>query len=257
MRHHSPNRSRDAFDSRGSGNFRGSSEQNRRGRMSPPPPPASSSFRSLRDNHVGGIKSRLNPPLRSSIRAAGGSSTIARSRISRPTGNPRILRRNDLRTGLIAKRSAPTNRAKDYAKKIRQARIKLNERSGSKERHRSSSSSKRKSSREKSTTKKESESREHTRKQENDLEEDYLAIANDVNFDEDEAKSTVEEKEKDKSLKEGEGVEKKMSVEPSTSKEDHHKDPKPSRHRSPSPDIDYICVHCDMHLSTAQVSQRY
>lgn len=209
--------------------------------MSPPPPPASS-FRSIRDNPVGGIKSRLNPPLRSSIRAAG-TSTL-RSRLSRPTGNPRILRRNDLRTGLIAKRSAPTNRAKDYAKKIRQARIKLNENTGgSTERNRSSSSSKRKSSREKSSQKKEE-------KQENDLEEDYLAIANDVNFDEDEAKSIAEEK--DKSLKEN-IAEKKMSVEPSTSKEEH---PKPSRHRSPSPDIDYICVHCDMHLSTAQVRQR-
>lgn len=220
MRNYSPNRSRD-----NSRNFRsGSSHRGRN--MSPPPPPSTSSFRNQREKPSGGIKSRLNPPLRSSIRSAG-------SRIGRASGNSRLLRRNDLRGGLIAKRSAPVNRAKDYAKKIRQARMKLNERSGSSERHRSSSKGKEK------TPKKES----GDVKQENE-EEDYLAIANDVNFDEDEneAKSVASEIKKE--------VEGEKKEEPSTSAKD---DTKSTRHRSQSKEIDYICVQCEMHLSSAQV----
>lgn len=238
---HSPNRSRDSFDTK-------SDRRAGNNRMSPPPPPSSSFYRSGRDRPS--IKSRLNPPLRSSIS----------SRLGRSTGGNRVLRRNDLRSGLIAKRSAPVNRARDYAKKIRQARMKLNEKSGSgneDEDHSRSSSSKRGKSKEKSPViKKESEVREHSR---NDLEEDYLAIANDVNFDEDENESTTgglknknstDEKGKEKSTQESSETSDKKINDESTSKE-----AKSSRHhRSPSMDIDYICIHCDMHLSTANVS---
>lgn len=241
-RHHSPPqpvRSRD--DSRGYRNDRDNSSS-RRGRMSPPPARPS-------------IKSRLNPPLRSSIRSVGNA--LGRSRLARATGGSRILRRTDLRSGLIAKRSAPVNRAKDYAKKIRQARLKLSERSGSANKSESrdrSTSSKRKS--EDKTPKKEADGGETSRKQENDNEEvDYLAIANDVNFDEDENESTSGLKAKsstDDKLKEKSEGDKKTSDEPSTSKDDSKR-----HHRSPSKELDYKCVHCDMHLSSANVNNYY
>lgn len=215
------------------------------------PPPARREFKPS-------IKSRLNPPLRSSIRSVGNS--LTRSRLNRPAGGSRILRRNDLRSGLIAKRTAPVNRAKDYAKKIRQARLRLSERSGSanksESRGRSTSSNRRSDDK---TPKKEGDGGETSRKQENDNEEvDYLAIANDVDFDEDEnestsglkgVKSSIEDKEK---LKDQSESDKKAVDElPSTSKDDS----KGGRHhRSPSKEPDYKCVHCDMHLSSSQVS---
>lgn len=207
--------------------------------MSPPP---------ARRDQKPSIKSRLNPPLRSSIRSVGNSS-LGRSRLARATGASRILRRNDLRSGLIAKRTAPINRAKDYAKKIRQARLKLSERSGSANKSESPRSSSRKS--EDKTPKKDQEG-ESSRKNENDNEEvDYLAIANDVNFDEDEndstsglkAKSSTEEKSKLLNDSENKG-----NDEPSTSKDDSKR-----KNRSPSKELDYKCVHCEMHLSSANV----
>lgn len=75
------------------------------------------------------------------------------------------MRRNDLRSSLILKRTAPTNRSKEYIKKIKQARLKLSE------------VSKAKSNDEPKTPPK--ESKEH------DDEDDFLDVANDVVFDED------------------------------------------------------------------------
>lgn len=238
-RHHSPPmRTRD--DSRGG--FRNDREGPSNRRMSPPP----------RRDTKPSIKSRLNPPLRSSVRSVG----TARSRLARASGGSRILRRNDLRSGLIAKRSAPANRAKDYAKKIRQARLKLNEGSGSvaKSESRGRSSSKVKS--EDKSPRKETDGGETSRKQDNDNEEvDYLAIANDVNFDEDENESTsglkakIATDDKEKSSKDQTEDDKKVKEEPTTPKHDATS----SRHRSTSKELDYKCVHCDMHLSSAQV----
>lgn len=240
-RRHSPPAMRSRDDSRG---FRERDNSSSRRRMSPPPP---------RRESKPSIKSRLNPPLRSSIRAVG--SALARSRLARATGSSRILRRNDLRSGLIAKRTAPVNRAKDYAKKIRQARLKLSERSGSarKSQSRGRSTSSKMNSEDKSP-KKETDGGEASRKQENDNEEvDYLAIANDVNFDEDENESTTGGKVKS-ATEDKEKLPKELSEADKKPKEEASKDDsKPSRNRSPSKEFDYKCVHCDMHLSSGQV----
>ena len=88
-----------------------------------------------------------------------------------------------------------------------------------------------------------------------------MAIANDVNFEEDDnestpgggkAKSVADEKEKE--VKEKEEPIEKPNEEPSTSKTE----PKATRHRSPSSkDIDYKCIHCEMFLSTANVRKLF
>ncbi|KAL7026015.1 hypothetical protein ACKWTF_013744 [Chironomus riparius] len=182
------------------------------------------------------IKSRL--ALRSRI-ASSNNSRIIR------TGVNKIMRRTDLRGGLVSKRSTNINRAKDYARKIRQARMKLNEGG-------STSSTRLKSSIEVKSPKKDSD--ETPRKTEEN-EDDYLAIANDVDFDEgdvnDESETVDPEKKLSKEPAKDEGDEKKSScAKPSTSR---------SRTRTQSKErvrkferIEYSCIHCGKCSTSAQ-----
>jgi hypothetical protein len=203
-----------------------------------------------------GIKSRLAPRV----------SAISTRRIVH-TGSSRILRRNDLRTGIISKRpSAPVNRAKEYAKKIRQARMKLNEGNST------------------SSAKAKSEGKSPKGGLDENIEEDFLAIANDVNFDDDDhehestggkvvSKIKVKKDEKEEAASnagdEGDDVVKKTSSdEPTTSKE-NVKERRTSRHekshsRSLSKDrvrkfdrVEYVCIHCDKHSTSAHVRMRF
>lgn len=201
-----------------------------------------------------GIKSRL-APLRSRI------ANSSASRINRSGGGNKMLRRNDLRGGLVSKRSATINRAKDYARKIRQARMKLNDESVT--------------TRPKSTIETKSQrndSEESFHKNEN-AEDDYLAIANDVNFDEDENESTggknaaPKEESKAKETKEDDvesNENNKKSVEEESKIDEDQKSArnKESASRSPSKErtrkfdrIEYSCIHCGKKSSSAQVSQ--
>lgn len=213
------------------------------------------------------IKSRL--AMRSRI-ASSNNTRIIR------TGGNKILRRTDMRSGLVSKRPTNINRAKDYARKIRQARLKLNEGG-------SSSSTRLKSSIEVRSPKTGSE--ETHRKNDNDNEDDYLAIANDVDFDEDENDESTggknssmkdetkvkkaKEKEEDDKNDENETLqeEKKLTKEPSKDEEDEKKlsraKQSTSRSRTPSKErvrkferIEYSCIHCGKRSTSAQVSYK-
>lgn len=231
--------------------------------MSPPPPNRRSDYNKPATST--GIKNRL-APLRSRI------ANPSNIRINR-AGGSKILRRNDLRSGLV-KRSANINRAKDYARKIRQARLKLNEGSSQ------TSSGRLKSTIESRSPKKDAE---ETQRKNDDVEDDYLAIANDVNFDEDENESTggknssvideskvskvKEEKNEEVDLNESRKSEKEKKMFGESSKDD--KEEKKTSHvkkstspsRTPSKErvrkfdkIEYSCIHCGKRSTSAQVS---
>jgi hypothetical protein len=176
------------------------------------------------------------------------------------------LRRNDLRTGLISKRSSAIKGAKDYAKKIREARAKMNE-SGSSRR----SSSKKKTSVERKSPAKDSEETKPSGRNEDD--EDFLAIVNDINFDEDENESTAGEKKKDTSMKDDESNAKETKVEKDvaqdedndekageSSKDKKSRNKSKTRSRTPSNErarkfekVEYFCIHCGLRSTSAQV----
>jgi hypothetical protein len=205
------------------------------------------------------IKSRLAPRI---------TPALTSRRTVHSVGSGRILRRNDLRTGIISKRiSVPANRAKEYAKKIRQARLKLNEFGGG-----SSSSSKLKTG---------SETGKSPKGSDENNDEDFLAIANDVNFDDLENESTsgkvlrvkVKEEKKEavsnnaggddvdddlKKIEHDKSTASKESKEGRVSRLDHKRST--SRGRSFSTErtrkfdrIEYVCIHCDKHSTSAQV----
>ncbi|KAG5670470.1 hypothetical protein PVAND_000733 [Polypedilum vanderplanki] len=238
FRNHSPpSRSRD-----GGGHSRATFRSNNDIRRRMDSPPAASSRMRGDYKQTTGIKSRLAPMISSRI-------TAMNSRRISSTGTSRIVRRNDLRSGIIAKRStAPVNRAKEYAKKIRQARLKLNE------------------SNSVSSSKAKSEAKSPKASDEN-AEEDFLAIANDVNFDDDDRESSTGAKRSKSKLNEqkeecstsnanvevdDEEKKKKISDEPSSSKdikEERQKSMSRSRSGSNEPirkfdRIEYICIHC-------------
>lgn len=165
------------------------------------------------------------------------------------TSGPRILRRNDLRANLISKRSLP-NRSKEYAKKIKQARLKLSE-SGSK---------RDKSDDEEENSSKDSDKEEKT--EENDG--DFLDIGNDVNLEEDDdenvAKSSTAAKDDDKDKskkddKEKSSPEKGKAKDSSTVDKDRSHEKSPSKEKdSKSTLIDLNCVHCSIKCLSVQVS---
>lgn len=252
-----------------------------RRRFSPPPPPSiPSSSRSRSDMRPSttSIKSRLAP------RVSNSSMGMRRTNVN--TVKSMMWRGNDLRTGIIAKRStAPVNRAKDYAKKIRQARLRLNENAGN------TSSQRTKSNEEKSPKAKDpNESRKH----DNDNDEDYLAIENEIDFDVDESEPTGgkvskikvkeeeanasnvtegaggegnddEEEEEESKKKKVKREQQKSSNEPSTSREgrtsrhENRVSNKRSRSRTLSKErvrkldrIEYVCIHCNKRSTSAQ-----
>lgn len=166
----------------------------------------------------------------------------------RPTGN-RMLNRTDLRSGLITKRTAPIIRSKEYIKKIKQARLKLNE-----------ANNRSKNDEEPKTPPKEDDSES---KHEDD--EDFLDVANDVNFEEDEddtqgkGSSAIKNEEKEKTDKE-ETIEKsdKASSEKANTSGTLSSDKGTSvrSEKSPSKEsaVELSCVHCLTKCSTLNVS---
>jgi hypothetical protein len=167
-----------------------------------------------------------------------------------------------LRSGLIAKRTAPAVRSKEYAKKIRQARMRLNE---------SESSNK------KTTTESGSPVKEKTEESKNeDNDGDFLDMHTDVNFEEDEdepADKTVVKLKDDnvatESIKEevklDEPKSKKTEVDSSgeTPKPDKEKSVTSKRSLSKDKDkdkkksdviFDLTCIHCTTKCMTVQVS---
>jgi hypothetical protein len=211
------------------------------------------------------IKSRL--ALRSRITTSNNTRMIR-------TGGNKILRRTDLRSGLVSKRPTNINRAKDYARKIRQARLKLNEGGNT-------SAPRLKSSIEIRSPQKDSE---EAQRKNDENEDDYLAIANDVDFDEDENEESTGGKnssmkdetklkkakqEKDEDVNEENETlqeEKKLSGETSKDEKDEQISSREklstSRSRTPSKErvrkferIEYSCIHCGKRSTSAQVSK--
>lgn len=162
----------------------------------------------------------------------------------------RIIRRNDLRSSLISKRTAPTIRSREYIKKIKQARLKLGE----------SSFSKAKATEDPMTPPKE------TKKEHDDHDDDFLDVANDVNFeDEDDtigkrsSKAKSEEKETPNDEKDGE-ADKTLSDKLNASATSNS-DEKSRRARSEKSiskegerSVDLKCIHCMTKCSSLDVS---
>lgn len=170
------------------------------------------------------------------------------------SSGPRILRRNDLRSSLITKRTAPINRSKEYIKKIKQARLKLGE-----------GHSRHKANDEPQTPPKESQ-----KDSKNDDDDDFLDVANDVIFDEDEnilaKNATIKSEENGNATVEKEDdeaiVEKSRSVEnlnTSGASEERARKARSTKSSSEEKDagsssIDLNCVHCYTKCSSVQVS---
>lgn len=155
---------------------------------------------------------------------------------------------------MISKRSVPTIRSREYIKKIKQARLKLSE----------SSYNKSKDDDEPQTPPKESEKEAKN----DDIDEDFLDVANDVNFEEDDdenvAKNSTVAKEETAEMPLKEEDEKtspekaKSSGAASTSERERKRD---SATKSPSKEkdlrsvsMDLTCVHCAIKCTSVQVS---
>jgi hypothetical protein len=153
-----------------------------------------------------------------------------------------VLRHSDLRTSLISKRTIPFSRSKEYMskeylKKIKQARMRINEGSSKKDDNDDELLTPRSNSEEK-------------------LEDDaeILDVANDINFDEEE-----EDKKSEMESKKGEEVEKtaidKASAGGSTPEK---KDKAESEGNDVNEDVDdsydLKCLHCHMRCSSLNVS---
>lgn len=167
-----------------------------------------------------------------------------------------------MRSGLIAKRTAPAVRSKEYAKKIRQARMRLNENESNK-----------KSTDSKSPAK---EKPEESKNEDNDG--DFLDMHTDVNFEEDDDepadKTVVKPKEDDaiedakEEIQSGETKTKTseadIAVEPSkdsdkeksvASKRSLSKEKDKDKDKKKSDIIfDLTCIHCTTKCMTVQVS---
>ena len=175
-------------------------------------------------------------------------------------GGGRMLNRNDLRSGLIAKRSAPIIRSKEYIKKIKQARLKLSE-----------ASSRARDDDDDDEPK--TPPKEDDKDSKHDDEEDFLDVANDVSFEEDDGEaggkiSTDAKIDDSKAVK----IEKEENAETTdktssdkanvsgTSTSDQEKSRRERTEKSPSKEhersnaIDLSCVHCQTKCSSVNVS---
>lgn len=168
------------------------------------------------------------------------------------------LRRNDLRSNLIMKRSAPISRSKEYIKKIKQARLKLSE---SSQRSKAGDDQEDGDDEEPKTPPKETETEEKP----NEHDEDFLDVANDVNFEEDEewdtaknssAKSEENSKPKGKKDDETEPTESLNASGTTNSDERPARRERSASHHDPdwASSIDLSCVHCGSKCASVQVS---
>lgn len=161
-----------------------------------------------------------------------------------------------MRSSLISKRAAPTNRSKEYIKKIKQARLKLSESGG-----RGSVEAED----EPQTPPKESKKAEN----QDEHDEDFLDVANDVTFDEDEMSGkTVSKNEENggpSKAKDDEEATKKSSAEDlinkGASKSEERirvdrSEKSASKEKDRSSSIDLNCVHCSTKCTTIQVSSK-
>lgn len=175
----------------------------------------------------------------------------------RPTGS-RIMNRNDLRSGLISKRTAPIIRSKEYIKKIKQARLKLNEANN----------------RTKTDDEPKTPPKEDDKESKHEDDEDFLDVANDVNFEEDDdenlgksstavksdenhkvAKEDKEEKTEktDKTSSEKANTSGTVNSEKGTSRRERS-EKSPSKENERSNAVDLTCVHCLTKCSSVNVS---
>lgn len=170
-----------------------------------------------------------------------------------------MLNRNDLRSGLITKRTAPIIRSKEYIKKIKQARLKLSEASN----------------RAKTDDEPKTPPKENDKESKHDEDEEFLDVANDVNFEDDEddamgkSSAAVKGDESHKAVKEdkeekAEKADKSSSDKAADTSETMNSEKGTSRRerseKSPSKDhersnaVDLACVHCLTKCSTVNVS---
>jgi hypothetical protein len=137
---------------------------------------------------------------------------------------------------LISKRSAPINRSKEYIKKIKQARLRIND--GSNKPQDDSNTPPRDDSEEK-----------------NEDEAEILDVANDINFDEEE-----EDKRSEKDVKKADDVDKTSLDKESTSGSTPDKRSKKNESERIDPNeeeddsYDLKCIHCQMRCSSLNVS---
>lgn len=156
---------------------------------------------------------------------------------------------------MISKRTAPVNRSKEYIKKIKQARLKLSESGG-----RGSAKDD-----EPQTPPKESKKSEH----QDEHDEDFLDVANDVTFDEDEMSGKTASKNEEiggpSKVKDDNEVAKKATVEElnnsgASKSEERSRADRSEKSASKDKDrlssIDLNCVHCSTACSSVNVSSK-
>lgn len=168
------------------------------------------------------------------------------------------MNRNDLRSGLISKRTAPIIRSKEYIKKIKQARLKLSEAN----------------SRAKTDDEPKTPPKEDDKDSKHEDDEDFLDVANDVNFEEDEdealGKSSTAVKSDENHKAEKDDKEEKTEKTDKTSSENantsgtaisekgtsrrERSEKSPSKEHDRSNAIDLTCVHCLTKCSSVNVS---
>lgn len=177
-------------------------------------------------------------------------------------GSSRVLRRPDLRSSLIMKRTtSQTSRSKEYIKKIKQARLKLSE---SSQRSKAGGNDEEDGDEdEPKTPPKETE----TEDKPSEHDEDFLDVANDVNFEEDEeweaAKNSSAKSEEGSKPKSKNGDDKEAEAAGSLNASGTtNSDERPARrersasHHDPdwASSIDLSCVHCGSKCASVQVS---
>lgn len=170
-----------------------------------------------------------------------------------------MLTRNDLRSGLIAKRSAPIIRSKEYIKKIKQARLKLSEASSR--------------ARDDDDDEPKTPPKEDDKDSKHEDEEDFLDVANDVSFEEDDGEAgakisadvniddiKVVKVEKEENPEKTDKTSSDKANVSGTSTSEHEKSRRERSEKSPSKEhersnaIDLNCVHCQTKCSSVNVS---
>lgn len=164
----------------------------------------------------------------------------------------RIIRRNDLRSSLISKRTAPAIRSREYIKKIKQARMKLSESSFSKS---------------KATEDPETPPKENRKEQDDNDDEDFLDVANDVLFEEEDdniakrsSKAKSEEKDKHDDDKEEEEADKtisdKLNASGTSASDERSRRARSEKSSSKEGErsVDLNCIHCMTKCASLDVS---
>lgn len=212
----------------------------------------------IRQRPVSPIRNRNDFQSSSSVRPRPSRGGIQSRRGMGSSGGSRVLRRNDLRSSLISKRTAPSVRSREYIKKIKQARLKMGESSFSKSKDVDADPQ---------TPPKENENQaEQDGENEDGENEDFLDVhANDVNFEDDDdetAKRSSKAKSEEKDEKTNDDKEdadktisdKNASGTSNSDERTRRARSEKSQSKEGERSVDLNCIHCMTKCSSLDVS---